>query len=390
MQKLFNFEKKVIDPLLKTIEKHQEYLTRPENLPQLAKLGYMFETLFIYGRMCWGHEGIIRKSKKGICENNPRYEINDNIAYKSDDIENLVYDAWGLHVSGSEDRPSLEEFYSIIEGRFKVSEFEQRMRRPSKTFDEWVELLTDNRYKYHSIHRTRRGVANSLLCVNGSGHSFFDGYIADEGAAGGDTAIYGLWEESKFHPDIQAKVDAFMSYPEVRQTVEVGYADIQKWLKEKEERDYGPARERIKDSKKLLEHIRNEIATNPKTSYTQDSVDVLEKIISGYDENGKIIRREIEQHDNYSYYPISNYSNITKMDENTHVSYIKAGLEICEDIVSHYNSRFFYGLAWSLGVGKEFEEGSGKQLKWTAHDEANLEYTRELMPKLKRLLEAKS
>jgi hypothetical protein len=35
------------------------------------------------------------------------------------------------------------------------------------------------------------------------------------------------------------------------------------------------------------------------------------------------------------YYPINNYSIITQFDKNTHISYINAGIEICEDILSH-------------------------------------------------------
>ena len=38
----------------------------------------------------------------------------------------------------------------------------------------------------------------------------------------------------------------------------------------------------------------------------------------------------------HEYYPISeNYSIITFFDENTHPSYIDAGIEVCEDILNH-------------------------------------------------------
>lgn len=37
----FKFEEKIIDPILSIIRNNQEYLTLPENLPQLAKLGWI-------------------------------------------------------------------------------------------------------------------------------------------------------------------------------------------------------------------------------------------------------------------------------------------------------------------------------------------------------------
>jgi hypothetical protein len=52
--KKFRYEKNVIDPILKIIKDNQEYLTQPENLPQLAKLGFLYNTLWYAGRICWG------------------------------------------------------------------------------------------------------------------------------------------------------------------------------------------------------------------------------------------------------------------------------------------------------------------------------------------------
>jgi len=46
INKHFKYEEKVIDVILTLIKDNQEYLTQPENLPQLAKLGYMYNTLW--------------------------------------------------------------------------------------------------------------------------------------------------------------------------------------------------------------------------------------------------------------------------------------------------------------------------------------------------------
>ena len=43
------FETRVINPILNTIAKNLDYLTQPENLGQLAKLGYMYDTLWYTG-----------------------------------------------------------------------------------------------------------------------------------------------------------------------------------------------------------------------------------------------------------------------------------------------------------------------------------------------------
>ena len=112
----FKFEEKIIDPILTLIRENQEYLTQPENLPQLAKLGYMYNTLWYSGRVCWGYDGIlidpsIIKSLKTAdegdmdeddenypyrfvsCEDNPKYKI-EACEPQNDEIENLIYDAW--------------------------------------------------------------------------------------------------------------------------------------------------------------------------------------------------------------------------------------------------------------------------------------------------------
>ena len=47
LKESFLFEEKVIDPILNLIKDNQKYLTKKENLPQLSKLG------FIYNHFWW-------------------------------------------------------------------------------------------------------------------------------------------------------------------------------------------------------------------------------------------------------------------------------------------------------------------------------------------------
>ena len=87
---VFDFEKQVIDPILIIIRENQEYLTYPENLPQLAKLGFMYGNLWYIGRVCYGQKGIIFKSEM-ICEDNPKYKL-EMVEPIDDDIdENEAY-----------------------------------------------------------------------------------------------------------------------------------------------------------------------------------------------------------------------------------------------------------------------------------------------------------
>src|SRR4051812_25415984 len=106
----FKFEPNIIDPILNLIKDNQEYLTQKENLPQLAKLGYMYNTLWYAGRRCWGSDGILRGDTKMLvkwdeedddedmyqysdCEENPKYKI-EMCNPLTDEIEDLIYDAW--------------------------------------------------------------------------------------------------------------------------------------------------------------------------------------------------------------------------------------------------------------------------------------------------------
>ena len=56
---IYPFEQNVIDPILLLIRNNQEYLTKEQNLPQLAKLGFMYNTLWYAGRLAWGFDGIL-------------------------------------------------------------------------------------------------------------------------------------------------------------------------------------------------------------------------------------------------------------------------------------------------------------------------------------------
>ena len=65
-------------------------------------------------------------------------------------------------------------------------------------------------------------------------------------------------------------------------------------------------------------------------TYDEDKIKQANELIVSLEGIGE--KDEIENH---SYYPICEYSIITMLDENSHPSYIKAGLEICDDIIKY-------------------------------------------------------
>lgn len=307
------FEKRIIDPILNTIKENQEYLTQKENLPQLAKLGYMYNTLWYAARGA-SYDGLIEREEVveddgevwyvDQCDENPKYKI-EMCEPINDEIEDYIYDAWSLHVS-NELGPSFEEFTQIITKGKDLSEFEIKLAKPNKTFDDWVDILTSPDYEYSSMFPDRRSVADHLLCVIGNGYGFKNGYVIEKaGGADQDSTDYGDWQNAEFREDIQEVVDKIMADSEVEIV-----------LRHRE--------------KEVAEHKAAQLEREMKAfgmSYEDFLKSDKYKKFSGSD-------NQIEKP--YEYYPISkNYSIITKINKNSHPSYIQAGIEICEDILAN-------------------------------------------------------
>ena len=354
--KNFKFEESVIDPILTCIRDNHDFLTRKENLPQLAKLGYMYNTLWYSGRICWGYDGILRSKKLmvkdedgeyqyGDCEDNPKYKIEMTDPTGNGDVDDLVYDAWSLHVSRGEgeDGPNSKEFYDLIKNGKPLTELEKKELKVNKTLDDWVEIKTDPNYKYRSLYPDRKSVADYLLCVIGTGYGWNkDGFIIEEaGGADQDSALYGDWQNAKFAPQIQKVVDLVLSVPQLARTIDGEYNYIKKLKLDKENKKKDEARNRLKsalaaaapdkndeESEKLIDEILNGMYNDDFSSLSDDDDDFN-------------VRGE-----NYGqYYPISSSSKIYAMlsDEKKNregikkfdESYVKAAIEICQDIITH-------------------------------------------------------
>jgi len=231
------YERLVIKPILSTIEKHQEFLTQPENLPQLAKLGFMFEKFWYAGRLAYGYEGLIKKGY--TCDNNINYELNDTITYLNENIENIIYDAWGMHIHDISEPKTFEEIKKIIFEGKPLSEFDIKLRKSNKTFDEWVEIMTDEEYKYHNMFSDRDIVADYLLCTIGTGNGYDakNGVIYKE-ASGADRDIssYGDWENAKFIPEILKVVERILMVPELHLAIDARVEFISEHKRKEEEK----------------------------------------------------------------------------------------------------------------------------------------------------------
>jgi hypothetical protein len=323
------YEREIINPILKTIECNQEFLTQLENIPQLAKLGFMFERFYTAGRVSYGYDGIVKKGSS--CENNPKYEIQDNIKYLNETIENIVYDSWGMHVSNEPDLMTFDEIKNLILNGKTLSEFEIKYRKPNKTFDEWVEVLCDKRFRYHSLYPDRRRVADHLLCTigNGYGYSPTTGMVfCEAGGADQDQDIYGNWENATFDPTIKPIVDKILDNPMTKIAVD-SYNNLIKEYREKERAKKWQSH--LEYYQMLLDGLNKVLTERNRPTVTLES----EEFEKFYDEYINESFKERMDDKPFEYYPICNYSIITKFDENTHPSYIAAGLEICEYIVNN-------------------------------------------------------
>ena len=125
-----------------------------------------------------------------------------------------------------------------------------------------------------------------------------------------------------------------MNIPEVKQTIEESHLYV-KGIIEK------------RDAKKLAKDIEifgmsyDDFLKSPKYD------DLLKKMGGGG-------TKKYNQ-----FYPISNYSNITKIDKNSHPSYISAGLEICEEILEHCDEERKENVAFAKKFIKKFKNNHG-------------------------------
>lgn len=314
------FEAKIINPILRLIKNNQVYLTKSENLDQLAKLGYIYNTLWYAGRICWGYDGIIQKGYE--CEDNPKYKI-EMCNPISETIEDLIYDAWGMHVDDMDKSYDWDVFITNVKGR-QATEVEALDAKHNKTIDDWVKLKTHPDYRFKSLFPNRKSILNYLFCVIGSSYAYSNGYIIETASgADQDKSVYGFWPEAQFKGKIANKVNEIVNDPLVKQTLDATknyiYLKVTK-KKEEEEREH----------KELFEQIKKAL---DERAVTMDK-DTESEFMEMYDLLTN--KKENPKEEKYSqYYPICEYSPITKVNKTSEASTFNAAIEVCQEILLH-------------------------------------------------------
>jgi hypothetical protein len=221
---------------------------------------------------------------------------------------------------------------NIVKGNYKTSEFELKFRKPNKSFEEWQDVLMDKQYKYSSLYKSKREVLNFLLCVIGNEYDYENGYIIYD-----DISKYGNWEESIFSEKIQKVIDKILEYPELKIAYDISYQYVKK-IHDAESAEKEKIKNEHDDMIKRMSNI----------DLTNDIDGKMKKIIESY------IGKKEEKYQ--PYYPISEYSNISKFDENVHISYINAAIEICEDILLNKDKEEANNIEFAENFLKKFKK----------------------------------
>lgn len=306
------FEERIIDKLLEVISVNLDYLTQPENIPALGKLGHIYNRLWYAGRFAYGYEGRLRKDNQ--CDENPKYKL-EVCDVGTPEQYDLVYDAWGMHITIEEKIPlNFDNFKNLIINGKTITELDKKMGKLNKTLDDWVEIKTDKNYRYKSLYPNRKSVVDQLLCTIGNGYGYKNGFVFKE-ASGADMnmELYFNWENATFPKHIQEVVDFILKDKEVKEVLDFEHAETILFYEKRE-----------KDKKDSL------VKALVKSGKIQNEAELfIKKLFSSKD-------YIIPDTNKYKpYYPICEYSIITMFDENTEASYIKAAIEVCKDILEN-------------------------------------------------------
>jgi hypothetical protein len=327
------------DQTLQIVERNLTYLTQDENLPQLGFLMKYWENLFYSGRRVFGYDitygneesweaplDIYLLDFTGQCENNPKYEIEDGskISYNNQKEEDLVYDAWCTvaDYGGGEDKNTVvtAEMFEKMKVSIKpeLTEFEILLGKKNKTFDEWVQLMTDDRYRYNNLFPNKFEVESYLLCCYGTGYDWNkDGFICEDMPSGNDKSIYNGWEYAykDLPPQIQREFNEINSDPIVIKTLQLSYECSDFYIQQKKEKD-----------KKMYSDIFDDFDD----SEDVDVKELLKSLRDTLDSKDKKKKKKVEEKE--SYYPISDgYSLCSKIPDNVDISYIAPIVNVVEE-----------------------------------------------------------
>jgi len=285
----------------------------------------------------------------GIDTDNPKYIFIDNpetdwpgLSQKELDF---IYEAWGFTVSNDIPR---DKCLGAVP-------------KKNMTLDEWVELQLDPEYEYASLYKNRHYVINRLFCVIGTGISWNeDGFISG-GINGIDEVVfYGYSQaENEVEPRIRNKIKKICNDKRVRYWFDILYSTAVEFNQLTGSQKaklihnifYIGAASIKNDHTFMLCHIRNaknDIFEKPKNRFddlikslaeasgktTEEAAEKIESIISDTKDTEDSDQQKAYDNGTF-FYPISeNYSNISKIPDNAHISYVREAVRIAKLIVS--------------------------------------------------------
>jgi len=230
-----------------------------------------------------------------------------------------------------DEHPSWEKFNEIVFDNTELSGYDILFKKQDKTMDEWVELLTTKNYIYSYIYPNRQAVIDDLICSNGCGYNYKNGYIIyNSGCNDEDITQYGEWENAVFKDDIKNVITEILSIPEVKIVVQESNLYFKSILEKKK------IKQEISDMKIYGMSYQEYL----KTDKGIKQYNKMFNIDNGY----------------RPYDEIYEFCNIAKFDSDTHPSYIEAGLEVCNNILKHPDQESDTNITFAIKFINKFKK----------------------------------
>jgi hypothetical protein len=245
---------------------------------------------------------------------NPKYPIIELGEKLGSEYGDLFYDAWAY---GS--------FSNEYKGKFLPLQY-----KINKTMNDWEKIWLNPKFRYHSLYPTRNEVLNHFLCTNGSGYNWNKyGFVFQDGPCGTDVVTFmGSEKAFKYLPKpIQKTIKLYLT----DRVVKKGFSAMNRSRKEQE-----------KDSKALSDFCNSDkmikdLTTKFKKCEDAKSKKAIQSLIHVFQKQKTKKLENIKKHkDDFLFRPMSeNYCLLDSMPPNADKSYVNAGIEICNLILSN-------------------------------------------------------
>jgi len=295
-----------INIILELIDKEKDFLMK--NHKQLVKLIFLWSNLFhayttIHKDEYWSS----RDSLEHFFDNDEFGEICSSAHYSTSNFKKTYNSS------------DLKYFFRKRE----LSDFEKLLNKHNKTMYDYIDLLLNEHYEYHSIYKTRFKIKNHILCVIGNGYDWNnDGFICSDENIEYD---FGGWEQV----ELDERFNSVFDFYDINENVNI----LEKSKKLKS--DY--IEEKKKKDEETHSSMRNSIdkqfpTKNKKTDEEYDNYldDIINNMVS------KKKKKAIVKHKRINvYYTLNNYSLIYTIPENAHNSYWYVCKEIADEILEN-------------------------------------------------------